>query len=173
MSVETAASVAEAREEALARMIREHQSSLLRLCWLSLRDEELARDAVQETFLKAYGAMSRFRGESSEKTWLTRIAINVCRNMRRSNWFRHVDRRVTPETLNCPADAPDQQAELNVAISRLPGKLREAVLLYYYQGMTVEEMAEVLHTAKSTVSLRLKQARERLHITLEGGDAHD
>ena len=59
---------AETREEALARLVREHQSALLRLCCLTLRDAELARDAVQETFLKAYGAMSRFRGDSSEKT---------------------------------------------------------------------------------------------------------
>ncbi|MCH5287478.1 MAG: sigma-70 family RNA polymerase sigma factor [Christensenellaceae bacterium] len=167
------AQMTETREETLAKLVREHQSALTRLCFLSLRDEELARDAVQETFLKAFEALSRFRGDSSERTWLFSIALNVCRDMHRANWFRFVDRRITPEMLEHMADFTDSGVELSIAISGLPYRLREAVLLYYYQGMTVEEMAEVLHAAKSTVSVRLKQARDRLHITLEGGDDHD
>lgn len=165
--------LAESRTEALARLVHEHQSSLLRLCYLSLRDEELARDAVQETFLKAFKAYDRFRGDSSEKTWLTHIALNVCRDLRRSNWLRFIDRRVTPESVQRIADAPDKHIALRFAVSQLPIRLQEAVLLYYYEGMTIDEIAEVLHTAKSTVSLRLKQAREKLHIELEGGDDHD
>ena len=109
----------------------------------------------------------------TEKTWLTRIALNVCRDMRRTAWFRHVDRRVMPEKLQGVTDPPDAHVELSIAVSRLPSKLQEAVLLYYYHGMTLDEMAEVLHTAKSTLSQRLRQAREKLHITLEGGDDHD
>ena len=163
----------ETRKEALTRLVRAHQTALLRLCYLSLRDEELARDAVQETFLKAYEALDTFRGESTEKTWLVSIALNVCRDMRRANWFRYVDRRVTPEALNSLAAPSDDSVDLNLAVARLPGKLREAVLLYYYEGMTMEEMAAALHAAKSTVSMRLKRAVERLHITLEGGDDHD
>ena len=171
--MEITADLHASREETLARLVQEYQSALLRLCYLSLRDEELARDAVQETFLKAFQALDKFRGESSEKTWLTRIALNVCRDVRRTNWFRYVDRRVTLDSLQRVADSPEKNIELGIAVSRLPGKLREAVLLYYYQGMTLEEMAEALHTAKSTISTRLKQAREKLHITLEGGDDRD
>ena len=171
--METFVSSAETREETLARMVREHQASLLRLCYLSLRDQELARDAVQETFLKAYEGLHTFRGESTEKTWLTRIAINVCRDMRRAKWYRYVDRRFAPDAPKEREEASEEKIELDIAISRLPGKLREAVLLYYYQGMSVEEMAEVLHAAKSTVSMRIRRARERLHITLEGGDDLD
>ena len=171
--MEKDARMGEPREISLARLVREHQSALTRLCYLSLRDEELARDAVQETFLKAFEALDRFRGESAEKTWLYSIALNVCRDARRTNWFRFVDRRITPDMLGHIADPSDSGVELSIAISRLPGQLREAVLLYYYQGMTLEETAEVLHTAKSTASQWLKQARERLYITLEGGDDRD
>ena len=87
------------REQRLIEMVGTYQRPLLRMCYLMLKDEELARDAVQETFLKAYRALERFRGESSEQTWLTRIAMNTCRDMRRSFWFKHVDRRITPEDL--------------------------------------------------------------------------
>lgn len=172
MPVETVAQ-SETREEALARLVRAHQSALLRLCYLSLRDEELARDAVQETFLKAYEGLARFRGDSSELTWLTSIALNVCRDMRRANWFRHVDRWVMPETPDGQGGPSDERIDLNMAITRLPVRLREVILLYYYQGMTMDEMAVALHTAKSTVSERLKRARERLHITMEGDEGHD
>lgn len=54
-----------------------YEIPIRRMCCIYLRDEQLAADAVQETFLKAYLALDKFRGEASEKTWLTRIAINV------------------------------------------------------------------------------------------------
>lgn len=165
--------IAETREETLARLVRTHQAALLRLCYLSLRDKELARDAVQETFFKAYEALDQFRGESSEKTWLTSIALNTCRDIRRTNWFRYVDRRITPEAIERTVDSPEKNIELSIAVSRLPDKLREVVLLYYYEGMTLDEMSQVLRKAKSTLHLRLKRALDRLHITLEGGDDHD
>ena len=164
---------AETREETLSRLVRAHQSALLRLCYLSLRDQELARDAVQETFLKAYEGYHNFRGDSTEKTWLASIALNVCRDMRRANWFRYVDRRVTPESLAMSATPADDAVDLGVAISHLPTKLREVVLLYYYEGMTIEEISATLHAAKSTISTRLKHALERLRITIEGGEEHD
>ena len=87
------------REAALDRLVAEHQTALVRMCCLCLGDASLAEDAAQETFLKAYRALDGFRGECDEKTWLMRIAINTCRDMRRSRWTRHVDRRVTPEML--------------------------------------------------------------------------
>ena len=68
-------------EETLTRMVGEWQLPLLRTCCAVLGSEDLAKDAVQETFLKAYRGPPSFRGECSEKTWLMRIAVNVCRDM--------------------------------------------------------------------------------------------
>ena len=87
------------REAALTGLVERHRTALVRMCCLCLGDASLAEDAAQETFLKAYRALDSFRGECDEKTWLMRIAINTCRDMRRSRWTRHVDRRVTPEML--------------------------------------------------------------------------
>lgn len=66
-------------EQAMAR----YEESLLRMCFAYLGDAALAEDAVQETFVKAYRALPDFRGEAQEKTWLTRIAINTCKDVRR------------------------------------------------------------------------------------------
>ena len=121
-------------ETRLERLIREHQVSLTRLCFLYLYDEKLAEDAVQETFLKAYRSMDAYRGEASEKTWLTRIAVNACKDMLRASWHRYVDRRITPDMLPERADARDpQNGELAAAVMNLPRKLREVILLYYYE----------------------------------------
>ena len=112
--------------------------------------------------------MPAFRGECSEKTWLMRIAVNVCRDMLRSAWFRHLDRRITLEQLPEPIAQPSEEdCFLTVEVMRLPQKYREAVLLYYYEAMTTDEIAQALGVAKSTVSARLEQGRQALRIALE------
>ena len=76
----------DSKEVRIERMVTLYQLPLLHLCILYLHDEEQAKDAVQETFIKAYRNLDSFRAEASEKTWLTRIAINTCKNMYRSGW---------------------------------------------------------------------------------------
>ena len=68
----------------IERLMEQYGSSLLRMSALYLKDASLAQDAVQETFLKAYRCLENYRGESSEKTWLTTICINTCR-LKRAN----------------------------------------------------------------------------------------
>ena len=159
-------------EEEFSRMVSQYQRQLLHMCAMILHDASAAEDAVQETFLKAYRALPRFRGECSEKTWLMRIAMNTCRDMTRSAWFRHNDRRITPEELPLPAREgvyDDRKEELAQAIMKLPRKYRDALLLCYYQDMTQEEAAQALDVSPSSVSKRLKHAREKLRGLLEGG----
>ena len=79
----------------LDRMVQQYEKDLLRICCIYLRNRTAAEDVVQETFLKAFKNMDTFRGESSEKTWLIRIAINCCRDYRRSAWYRYIDFRVS------------------------------------------------------------------------------
>lgn len=157
------------RDQRLIQLVNQYQGLLLRMCFISLRDMELAKDATQETFLKAYRSLDAFRGECSDKTWLLRIAVNTCRDMQRSAWFRHHDRRITPEDLPQAIRPPDDDDDLDVLchVMRLPPKLKEAVLLYYWQNMNVNEIAQTLGVTHSTVSARLKRAREKLHDVLE------
>ena len=158
----------ESRDERLTRLVEAYQKPLLDMCYIYLRDRELAEDAVQETFLKAYKAMSAFRGESSEKTWLTRIAVNTCRDMRRSAWFRHVHRGITPEELPIPSgDGYDQSAiDVANAIMRLPDAYREVILLHYFQEMKLSEISSITGMTASMVSRRIKKAHEALHALL-------
>lgn len=152
------------REEKLAHMVAQYEVTLLRTCYMYLRDRDLAEDATQETFLKAYKALDTFRGESSEKTWLMRIAINVCRDMQHSAWFRHVDRRVEVDPAPAPANtfAFMEGEDLAQAILSLSAKHREVILLHFYQDMTVREIAGVLGISSSAAQKRIKTACAKL-----------
>ncbi len=160
-------------EEQFRRLVSEYQRPLLHMCAMMLRDDAAAEDAVQETFVKAWRALPKFRGECSEKSWLMRIAMNTCRDMTRTAWFRHTDRRITPEEMPLPASeetaGDDDKEELAQAIKKLPRKYRDVLLLYYYQDMNQAEVAQALNTSPSTISKRLKHARDKLRTLLERG----
>ena len=165
-------------EEEIMRLAEKYQLSLLRLCFAYLHDRTLAEDAVQETFLKAYRSINGFRNESSEKTWLSHIAINCCRDMNKSAWTRFFDRRITPDMLPAPSENPSEKDDnLTVAVMELPPRLRETVLLYYFEDMTTVEIAETLHISQQAVSSRLKRALSKLRAilgdTLEGDEPDD
>ena len=158
-------------DSAFEELVSQNQDKLLRTCYLYLRDRQLAEDAVQETFLKAYRSLPAFRGDSSQKTWLTRIAINTCRDLYRSEWFRHMDRRMTPEDLpECGAPFSSREESLIVEVMCLPRRLREVTLLYYYHGMDERDIAEALGISRSAVSDRLSRARRKLKGMIEGRD---
>lgn len=168
MGVVQSSDSAQEHQQTLERLVNQYQTMLLRTCYLYLHDQSQAEDAVQETFFKAYRNLSAFRGESSEKTWLMKIAINTCHDMRKSSWFVHTDRRVTPDMLpeqSIPKNECDD--DLMVDVMNLPFKLREVVLLYYYQNMDTNEIAQTLGIARSSVSSRLQRARKKLRDTLE------
>lgn len=107
--------------QTLNRLVEQYQTDLLRMCYLYLHDAELARDAEQETYLKAYRALDSFRGECGEKTWLMKIAMNTFRDLRRSAWFRHIDRRVTPDMMPSAFVAfEEKDEEVLTAVMALP-----------------------------------------------------
>ena len=159
------------RKEEFERLVEQYQVAVLRTCYLYLCDKTLAEDASQETFIKVYRTMDTFRGECSEKTWIMKIAMHTCYDINHSGWYRLMNRHLTPEMLPeaiVPFDDVDD--ELTNAVIRLPLKLREVILLHYYQGLKVNEVAEALGISQSSVSGRLKRGRDRLKAYLERGE---
>ena len=154
-------------ETELARLIDQYGDGLLRICLLYLKDYALAEDAVQETFLKVYRNYAKFERRSSEKTWMTAIAINVCKNMLRSPWRRRI---VGEEALEhiCSVNPELPDPTVSRAVLNLPKDQRIAVTLFYVQGMKIREIAEALNIPIQTVSSRLSRARRRLHSELKG-----
>jgi RNA polymerase sigma-70 factor (ECF subfamily) len=150
-------------------LIEKYGNSLLRMCFIYLKDSHLAEDAVQDTFIKIHKSYPKFRGDSKEKTWIMRIAINVCKNYLRSSWWKRIDETMVLENMpsNNSNDALQDEALL-LEIMKLSSKYKEVILLFYYQDMKIREIAEVLKTPEATISIRLKRAREILKINLKG-----
>lgn len=156
--------------ERLSELVAQHQEMLLKMCYAYLLSAEDARDAVQDTFLKAFLNLDSFRGECSEKSWLIKIARNTCLDMRRSAWFRRVDKRIRVEDLpeTSAPGASEEERELTAAVLSLPQKLKDAVILYYFQDLTMQETADILGISQPSVSSRLSRARKKLKSYLEG-----
>ena len=144
-------------------LIDQHGDDILRLCLLYMGERQLAEDAFQETFVRAWRHMNTFRGESSAKTWLSHIAVNVCRDMLRTPWLRmRRSARSVEEMEHLPAPDATPRHELMDAIRALPDKYREVIVLVYYQDMKLREAAAQLRLPVPTVSTRLRRARARL-----------
>ncbi len=161
------------REKRLEQWITLYGNAVWRACFVYLSDAAQAEDAMQDTFLKAWRAMPKFEGRNgcSEKTWLMRIAMNVCADYRRGTWFKHVDRsRALEDIPQSAASVPPEDRSLMDDILRLPDKLKRVILLYYYQDMTMEETAQALGISRSSVFHRLQKAQALLKETLTGGD---
>lgn len=155
----------------LEQMMNQYGDYIARTCYIYLKDWALAEDAVQEVFIKAYRYISEFRKESSEKTWLTSIAINICKNYRRTNWFRKVQVGIEKtETYNMLEDElinQINQSELLKQVMELPIKYREVILLYYYQDFKVNEITEILGISESSIKMRLNRGRKKLKDDFE------
>lgn len=156
-------------EQQLMALMQRHKTALMRMAYMYLGDLSLAEEAVQDTFIKAYAHMDSFRGQASESTWLTRIAINTCKDMRRRSWFRLRKASVPMDAIpeqgqadTCPDDTVLQ------AVMALPPKDKQVILLRYYRGLSVAETAQALGISASCATSRLNRAKARLHTALKG-----
>lgn len=160
----------ESREQALVRLMQIYGDSVKRMCCVYLHDLPSAEDAAQETFIKAFEHMEPLlAGEiRSEKAWLMRIAVNTCKDMLRSSWLRHIDRRKTIEELPLSVTpANEERMALTQAVMALPPKLKNIVLLHYYQGLNLRTCAQILGISAPTATRRLAQAQKKLQKELE------
>jgi RNA polymerase sigma-70 factor (ECF subfamily) len=178
------------RGEAAAyeQLVAEHSSEVYALLFRLTSDAEEARDLTQETFLRAYQNIDRFRGDASLKTWIYRIAINQARN--RWRWWRRRKRDVTvsldatdeqreqPLASTLPSNddlnpeqetlARERENQLRDALLGLRRSYREAVILRDVEGFSYEEIASTLRISIGTVKSRISRGRMELRHALEG-----
>lgn len=151
----------------MERIIDEYGSSIWRMCYMYLKNKQLAEDAMQDTLVKIYEKYHTFNKTSSEKTWIMRIAINTCKNYLKTNWLRRVvigieKTEETGEKDLAPEETileKEQEQMLLKNILKLKNKYKDVILLYYYQEMKIREIAEVLEISEASVSMRLQRGR--------------
>ena len=155
------------RSQRITELMTRYGTDIKRFCLLQLRDASQAEDAAQDVFIKAGRALSTFRGNSSEKTWLLHIAANTCRDYQRTGWFRFMDRRVTPEDMERGTAFEFPDDSLSKAITELPALLRQAVTLRYFEELSIREMTQVLGVSEATAKRRIRKANVLLKRQLK------
>ncbi len=165
-----------------------YNGMVFQLVFRLLGDREEALDVTQEVFLTVHRKLAAFRGESSIKTWIYRIAVNRASN--RFRWWNRLRRRGTVslddhlsadkepclvDTIQCPGRSPEetllrleQRAEIERCLSRLPHEQRTAVVLRDIQGLSYEEIAQATKVSLGTVKSRIARGREELKRRLNG-----
>jgi len=174
-------------EEAYSWLIGEFHQPIYGLIYRIVNDPSDAADTTQDVFLKVFRGMKHFHGESSLKTWIYRIALHEAANRRRW-WFRHKAQE-TPidplaageheyfgeERLVDPAESPfekfahaEVRAAVEQALQQVPEPYRTALILRDLEGMSYEEIAEVLAISLGTVKSRITRGRDALRKKLTG-----
>ncbi len=141
----------------------EYRENIFRVCAMMLKDYQLAEDATQETFYKALCKLHSFNKSSSAKTWLTRIAINICKDrLRKKSSFETPKEDVDVLSHTYSEENIDSKLSVIEAIKALPVELREVVVLYYYQELTHKEISKILKLSVPNVAYRLRTAKSKL-----------
>ena len=168
---------------ALNELIQRHREPLFRFAFRYLRDETAARDVAQEAFVRVYFKAGTFRPQSTVKTWLYTIAVNLCRDrLRKLSKYRHDVSLDDPAVGNAatavqaddrsnPAAQSASSDEFNLlqrAINQLPHRLRLPLVLCALEGKSHKEAAEVMDTTPKTVELRIYRAKAKLRELLSG-----
>lgn len=156
----------------VAELYSEYATGILRMCYLYLNDYQLAEDAMQETFVRVFRYYGKFAKKSSAKTWITRIAINVCKDI----IAKKCDEQMwQPDEVEADGGCEEHQylsVENNMVISQAIGKLEEklraVVILFYYQENNTAQIAKILDIPRTSVEFRLKKARKLLQEEMKG-----
>lgn len=147
-----------------------YADDVLRMAYFYLADKHKAEDVCQDVFVKLYTHGATI-APGKEKAWLLRVTVNSCRDLWRSAWLKRVVLGA-PTLEMIPAQDDDiekreEKEELMRAVQKLPTSFREAVLLHYYQGLGIAEIAKILDLPEGTISSRLSRARKKLEILLK------
>lgn len=157
-----------------ARLYDQYATDVLRVCYFYLSDREKAEDVCQDVFVRLMTTHPLLQ-PGREKSWLLKVALNRCRDLWRGAWLKRVILGgPTFELIPAPDEFSrrDDQQAMMAAINQLPAIFKEVILLHYYQGMNIAEIAQMLELPEGTISSRLSRGRKKLEsILLKGGDA--
>lgn len=151
-------------EEEMKRLVESYSDDLLRLCTLYLKDRHLAEDALQDTYIKVWQKYHTYdESLASEKTWITRIAINTCKNYLRTSWLSKTHTSDFLEIIGQDQYIViDEAVDMMNAILSLKEKYRSVLLMYYYEEYAVKDISEILSIKQSTVLSLLQRGRKQL-----------
>ena len=165
--------VREGYEQAMNVLVDRHHGAVFRTCAAILSDEDLAADASQNSFLKAFKAVDRFRGEAAFRTWLLAIAGNEARGLLRKVKRRREDRLEDVDMLPAGGNDPSAEVALRSEVARvravladLPEKQRLSVSLRIFEGLSFREIGETIDSTEGSARVNYHHGIQRLRELL-------
>lgn len=152
--------------EIFRQRVQRFGDTVYRVAFNRLRNYSDAEDVAQEVFLALYKCGKHFDSDEHLKAWLIRTTINKCVDLKRSFWFLRTE--PLNESLAYTLDEKDRS--ILSEIQRLSPVYRDVIYLYYYEGYSISEIASITGVSVNTASSRLKRARRKLGMILEGVD---
>ena len=154
-------------------IVKQYQDRIYNLCRYLLVHPQDAEDAAQEVFIKAYRKLKDFKPESSLYTWLYRIGVNTCLDHKRKLRPEPLKNESQAEELPSAEPSPERRYQsqeigraINSALKQLSKNSRAVIVLKEIEGLSYDEIAEVLHTSIGTVKSRISRTREELRRLL-------
>lgn len=160
MNLETKRTVVSSADE----IIKKYIDMVYRLALSRTKDKTHADDVVQEVFLRYISVKKEFESDEHIKAWLIRVTINCSNSIFESSWFK----KTAPLDDEIAFDTPEK-SEVYYAVLELPKKYRTVIHLFYYEDMSIAEIADCLGEKVSTVKSQLHRGREMLREKLKGG----
>jgi RNA polymerase sigma-70 factor (ECF subfamily) len=156
----------------IEEFVYKHENRIFRTALAIMGNKADAEDVMQEVFLKVITESQKqgfaFDSDEHEEAWLTRVTVNQCKSvLRQYKWRRTIPLEDISET-HSTDDA--EKSALTESINALPPKHRIAIYLFYYEGYSTKEIAEITHQNESTVRSHLARARTKLKDLLTGAD---
>lgn len=142
-------------------IVEKYSDTLIRVCFSYMKNMNDAEDLAQEVFIKFMEKKPSFEDCQHEKAWLIRVAINMSKNRLKTAWFRK-----TVPLHELTYDFTPKESTVMNAVLELPSKYKGVILLYYFEGYSIAEIAGILGEKESTIGSQLSRARKLLKSSL-------
>jgi RNA polymerase sigma-70 factor (ECF subfamily) len=146
----------------MEEIVLQHQTQLLRLAIAIMGSKTDAEDVVQDVFVKLIEKNPTFDSDGHRTAWLITVTKNVCKTRLRSHWRKDVSLSSGLPLLDTYPAQNNEQRELMEIVGSLPAKYRMVIHLFYYEGYSTKEIAQITEQKESTVRMQLTRAREML-----------
>ncbi len=179
--IELISEVKAGNRKSFSELVQRHQRALLRLSLRFTKEQALAEDIVQESFIKAYQKLHLFEGRSSFKSWLYQIALNTARNKYRNRFGENAPETVNYEDVPLGVDPgaetgmlrADMRKFIRAEVDRLPERQRIALTLRIFEDLSFKEIAEIMQCPYDTAKANYRHALLKLKARIEALELND
>ena len=147
--------------DSFEQQVLKYEDALYRIALAMMKNKPDAEDVLQEVFLKLFEKKTIFESAEHEKAWLIRVTINLCKSK-----FRYAFRKREETLLDIYPAKSEQQNSLIEQVMQLPPKYRAVIHLFYYEGYTTGEIAQITRQKEGTVRSLMSRARKKLKLML-------